>query len=58
MKTIGMIAGNGRFPFLVAQEIKKQGDKVVAVALKEEADKGIENLCDETVWLSVGKIQI
>ena len=53
-----MIAGNGRFPFLVAQEIKKQGDKVVAVALKEEADKGIENLCDETVWLSVGKIQI
>ena len=57
MKTIGMIAGNGRFPFLVAQEIKKQGDKVVTVALKEEADKDIENFCDETVWLSVGKIQ-
>jgi hypothetical protein len=57
MKTIGMIAGNGRFPFLVAQEIKKQGDKVVTVALKEEADKDIENFSDETVWLSVGKIQ-
>ena len=57
MKTIGMIAGNGRFPFLVAQEIKKQGDKVVTVALKEEADKDIEKFSDETVWLSVGKIQ-
>ena len=57
MKTIGMIAGNGRFPFLVAQEIKKQGDKVVTVALNEEADKDIENFSDETVWLSVGKIQ-
>ena len=45
MKTIGMIAGNGRFPFLVAQEIKKQGDRV------------IEKFCDETIWLSVGKIQ-
>ena len=57
MKTIGMIAGNGRFPFLVAQEIKKQGDKVVTVALKEESYKDIENFSDETVWLSVGKIQ-
>lgn len=57
MKNIGMIAGNGRFPFLVAQEIKKQGNRVVTVALKEEADKEIENFSDETIWLSVGKIQ-
>ena len=57
MKNIGMIAGNGRFPFLVAQEIRKQGDRVITVALKEEADKEIEKVCDETVWLSVGKIQ-
>lgn len=57
MKNIGMIAGNGRFPFLVAEEIKKQGDRVVTVALKEEADKNIEEKSDETVWLSVGKLQ-
>lgn len=57
MKNIGMIAGNGRFPFLVAQEIRKQGDRVITVALKEEADKEIEKVCDETIWLSVGKIQ-
>ncbi len=57
MNNIGIIAGNGRFPFLVAEQIKKQGDKVIAVALKEEADKDIEKVCDETVWLSVGKLQ-
>lgn len=57
MKNIGMIAGNGRFPFLVAQEIRKQGDRVITIALKEEADKDIENFSDETIWLSVGKIQ-
>lgn len=57
MKNIGMIAGNGRFPFLVAQEIKKQGNRVITVALKEEADKEIEKFSDETIWLSVGKIQ-
>ena len=34
MKNIGMIAGNGRFPFLVAKEIRKQGDRVITVALK------------------------
>ncbi|MGE4385517.1 MAG: LpxI family protein [Endomicrobiaceae bacterium] len=57
MNNIGLIAGNGRFPFLVAEEIKKQGDRVITVALKEEADLDIEKVSDETVWLSVGKLQ-
>ena len=57
MKSIGMIAGNGRFPFLVADEIKKHGDKVITVALKEEADRAIEEKSDKTYWLSVGKLQ-
>lgn len=57
MNNIGLIAGNGRFPFLVAEEIRKQGDKVITIALKEEADKDIEKVSDETIWLSVGKLQ-
>ncbi len=57
MKNIGMISGNGRFPFLVAEEIKKQGDRVITIALKEEADKSIEEKSDKTYWLSVGKLQ-
>jgi DUF1009 family protein len=57
MQNIGLIAGNGRFPFLVAQEIKKRGDNVVCIALKEEADSSIEQFCYKTFFISVGKFQ-
>lgn len=57
MKTIGLIAGNGRFPFLVAEEIKKRGERVVALALKEEADPALEKSVDALIWLNVGKFQ-
>jgi DUF1009 family protein len=54
---IGLIAGNGRFPFLVAEEIKKSGDEVICVALSEEADPKLEKVCDKIHWISVGKFQ-
>jgi DUF1009 family protein len=57
MENIGLIAGNNRFPFLVAQEIKRSGDRVICIALKEEADQNLEKICDKTYWLSVGKFQ-
>lgn len=57
MENIGLIAGNGRFPFLVAEEIKKSGEKVVCIALKDITDAELENICDKTFWLSVGKFQ-
>ena len=57
MKSIGLIAGNGRFPFLVAEEIKKSGDRVVCIALKEEADSALEKICDKTYWFALGKAQ-
>jgi len=57
MQNIGLIAGNGRFPFLVAEEIKKTGDRVVCIALKEEADPALEKICDKTFWFPLGKAQ-
>jgi DUF1009 family protein len=57
VENIGLIAGNNRFPFLVAQEIKRSGDRVTCIALKEEADPALEKICDKTYWLSVGKFQ-
>ncbi|MDR2860431.1 MAG: UDP-2,3-diacylglucosamine diphosphatase LpxI [Elusimicrobiota bacterium] len=57
MKNIGLIAGNGRFPFLAAQGIKKAGDRVVCIALKEEADPELEKYCDEFFLVSIGKFQ-
>ncbi|MDR3274465.1 MAG: UDP-2,3-diacylglucosamine diphosphatase LpxI [Endomicrobium sp.] len=57
MQNIGLIAGNNRFPFLVAEEIKKSGDRVICIALKEEADSSLEKICDKTYRLSIGKFQ-
>jgi hypothetical protein len=54
--TIGLIAGNGEFPLLFAREARKHGQKVVAVALKEEADPSIEGCVDQVMWLSLGQL--
>jgi DUF1009 family protein len=57
MNTIGLIAGNGRFPFLVAEEIKRSGDRVIAIGLKEETDPSLEQSVDKIVWLHLGQFQ-
>jgi len=53
---LGLIAGNGRFPFLVAQAAKRQGRRVVLIRLKEETDEGLEDLVDETHEVSLGQL--
>jgi UDP-2,3-diacylglucosamine hydrolase len=55
-KALGLIAGNGSFPVLLAEEAKRRGDTVIAVALKEEADPSIEKHADELAWLSIGQL--
>ncbi|MCL2389409.1 MAG: UDP-2,3-diacylglucosamine diphosphatase LpxI [Elusimicrobia bacterium] len=57
MKNIGIIAGKGRFPFLVAEQIKKSGDRIVGVALKDEASLDFESVCDVCERINVGKLQ-
>jgi DUF1009 family protein len=56
MKKIGLIAGNGTFPILFAQEAKRQGEQVIAVALKEEADPQLEKSVHAITWLSLGQL--
>ena len=57
MPKIGLIAGNGRFPFLVADEIKKKGEEVVVIGLNEETDRSIETHADKTFWVALGQFQ-
>ncbi len=56
MKPLGLLAGNGRFPFLVAQEARKQGRRVVAVAFREDADPALEQVVDSFHWVFVGQL--
>src|SRR5436189_5745454 len=54
---IGLIAGNGRFPFLVLDAARAQGLDVVVAAIKEEAFPDIESHGDASIhWLSLGEL--
>ena len=54
---IGLIAGNGRFPFLVLDAARAQGYEVVVAAIKEEAFPEIESHGATAVhWLSLGEL--
>jgi DUF1009 family protein len=55
-KTIGIIAGAGQFPLLLARAAKSRGLRVVAVALKGETAPELERLADETTWIRVGQV--
>ena len=54
---LGLIAGNGRFPFLVLEAARAQGFEVVVAAIKEEAFPEIESQGAAAVhWLSLGEL--
>jgi len=54
---LGLIAGNGRFPFLVLDAARAQGFEVVVAAIKEETSPEIESKGAAAVhWLSLGEL--
>jgi len=56
-KRIGLIAGNGRFPFLVLDAARADGYEVIVAAIKEEAFPEIESQGAAAVhWLSLGEL--
>jgi DUF1009 family protein len=57
MERIGLIAGNGKFPFLVLDAARAAGYEVVVAAIKEEAFPEIEDHGAASVhWLSLGEL--
>lgn len=57
MKTLGLIAGKGRFPFLVAQEAKQEGYRVVCCGIAKESDPAIEELTDIYHEIKLGQLK-
>ena len=57
MARLGLIAGNGTFPFLVLEAARAQGYEVVVAAIREEASPEIESKSAAVVhWLSLGEL--
>jgi UDP-2,3-diacylglucosamine hydrolase len=62
MKSLGLIAGNGRFPFLLLEAARAHGLRVVVAAIKEETDlemnarAAMEPEFVSVHWLSLGEL--
>jgi hypothetical protein len=52
----GLIAGNGRFPFLVLEGARSQGIEMAVIALKEEAAPELEKAAKRLHWVSLGEL--
>ena len=58
---IGLIAGNGRFPFLALDAARSLGHDVTVIAIRDEADPGIADAVAtgppaELHWVSLGQL--
>ncbi|HET6671394.1 MAG TPA: UDP-2,3-diacylglucosamine diphosphatase LpxI [Pyrinomonadaceae bacterium] len=52
----GLIAGNGRFPFMVVEGARRAGVSLSVAAIKEETDADIEHRVDKLMWIGVGQL--
>jgi DUF1009 family protein len=61
IRKLGLIAGNGRFPFLLLDAARAQGISVVVAAIKEETDAEMDaraaaDTAIRVYWLSLGEL--
>ncbi len=61
MDKLGLIAGNGRFPFLLLEAARAHGREVVVAAIKEETDPEMDARAKTDAgvrvhWLSLGEL--
>jgi len=57
IKCVGLIAGNGKFPFLFSRAARQQGIKVVAVAVRGETLPFLAFFVDRMKWLRVSQLR-
>jgi UDP-2,3-diacylglucosamine hydrolase len=60
-KPLGLIAGNGQFPFLLLDAARAHGRSVVVAAIREETDvamnaRAVEDPGTTVYWLSLGEL--
>lgn len=53
---LGLIAGEGIFPLLVARGARAAGRKIVCTAFKGSADPELRRECDQFAWVGVAQI--
>jgi DUF1009 family protein len=52
----GLIAGNGKFPFLVVEGARRAGVELAVAAIREETDPALERVADKLTWVGIGQL--
>ncbi|KPK61726.1 MAG: hypothetical protein AMK73_07880, partial [Planctomycetes bacterium SM23_32] len=55
-RTVGLLCGAGLLPLRVAASLRSRGFRVVAIAIKGEADAAVESVADEVHWTGLAKL--
>jgi DUF1009 family protein len=55
-RTVGIVAGWGEFPVIVAKSLRQQGHTVVVAAVRNHASEEITQLADHVKWVGVCKL--
>ena len=52
----GLIAGNGKFQFMVLEGARRAGANFSVVAIREETDEEIERIAERVQWVGIGQL--
>jgi DUF1009 family protein len=55
MQIIGLIAGTGELPVIIARDARERGYKVIVVALENLASEELNGVSDEVKWINAGR---
>lgn len=54
--SLGLIAGSGKLPHILAASAKRQGERVVCVGIREEADPALKDKVHRFHWCGVARV--
>lgn len=52
----GLIAGNGKFPFMVVEGARQAGVPLVVAAIREETDPEMDQRAERVKWVGIGQL--
>lgn len=55
-KRIGLLAGWGRYPIVVAETLRRQGYEVYCLGVKDHADPALDKICHHSMPIGVGRL--
>jgi hypothetical protein len=53
---VGLVAGWGQFPLVVAQALRRQGYQIYCLGVAAHADPLLAEVCDQFQWIGLGRL--